>query len=673
MNKQINDWKILYKIGEGKFSKVYKIEKIIDNQKIECALKHTDYSTFLDDEKLMNSIRNELEIINKINGNENIITYYDFLDNENAKSIFIVMELLTSLKNYYTSKEIEQSDVIEIGKCILKALQVFHSNGLLHNDVKPSNIFVAGGSKYKLGDFNIAIKSDEVPNYGTPSYMAPEALMDEKDNRADIYSLGLTLYSLLNNGKIPFEDENISSYQAINIRNSGKKIPNIKGINKKLMGVILKALEFDKNKRYANVEEMFIALNGIELKSLKPIKKKTSSFTVDDTLDINSPLINNSFFTKFENLKTIYSTKALIKKTVFWMVFIIGIVSVSRFYLLNRYCKEGFVNKNGFCVKGFYSCKSGYKLSKNKCIKVTEQVAARENYYCPDNYILSNGHCVNKNTVNPTFTYKCADGFTLRGTQCMKEESAEAPVIYTCPNNYVLAGTKCVTANSRDAQVTYTCPDSTYTRNGTQCSKNTESSSPAIVTYGCPRGGTLSGTKCDVVTSPTYSGGGGNWWWGVPTTPTPTCTQGTYSYTDRKCHYSYDATKSYTCTSGVSNMQGQCIKKTNVTINALKTYHCPINYITVGNKCTSSQSINATPKYTCSSSTKLVGNMCYGTITTQALGLYTCPDGYLLSGTTCLKDDFKKPITKHTCSRLYKLNDNKCEKYETVLAKANYE
>ena len=659
-NNENKKWNILTKIGEGQFSKVYTIEQEMNNTKVYRALKYIDYSSLKNNQVLLNEVKKEIEIIKIVNNHPNIIEYYDYNDNEMTNSIFITMELLTNIKSYFQDKSITQAEVVKIGKDMCNALKIFHSNNLIHSDIKPSNIFINNNGTYKLGDFSITTRLNNPSYNGTPNYMAPEYLTEKKNNQSDIYSLGLVMYTLLNKGKLPFEKESVSCYSAIDIRNSGKKIPKIRGINKKLMNIILKSLEFAQNNRYKSVEEMEKDLNSLNLDVLNSSTKEIKFAKFDTTLDVNSKEVRNSFITKIELLREKYTLKYMIQKIILLLVLIVIATTGTYLFMINRTCGRGFVNNKGFCVKGKYTCSKGYFLDKNKCKKVTEQAVARENYYCPTGYILNDRYCVNKETKSPSFIYKCADGFTLEGTNCVKEESAEAALIYYCPDNYVLAGTKCVTADSsRNATKSYSCPDSSYTRRDNKCYKTEQVWTDAIVTYGCPYGGTVSGTQCDRVTSPSYNnnhnwgGWGYNPWLPGSGGSTPTCSQGTYSASDGKCHSTYAATKSYTCTSGTSNGAGKCVKSSNVSVPATTTYTCPSGYINID--------------------TTLRGNMCYGKIVTQAIGIYNCEAGYILSGVNCIKDDFKKPEVKQTCSRLYKLNGNRCEKYKVINAKINLE
>lgn len=119
------------------------------------------------------------------------------------------MELLTPLNTYYTTYPPTEADVIRLGIDMCRALEVCAKENIIHRDIKPSNIFVSEHGDYKLGDFGVARHLEascrELSKKGTYDYMAPEVYRDSVyDARADIFSLGIVLYKLMNNGRIPF-------------------------------------------------------------------------------------------------------------------------------------------------------------------------------------------------------------------------------------------------------------------------------------------------------------------------------------------------------------------------------------------------------------------------------------------------------------------------------------
>jgi len=103
------------------------------------------------------------------------------------------------------------AEVLEIGRQIAWALDHTHKRGLIHRDVKPSNILIGLGGQYLLSDFGVAFVSERTRltrtdklMVGTPAYMSPEQAEQRPfDHRVDVYALGIVLYELLT-GRAPF-------------------------------------------------------------------------------------------------------------------------------------------------------------------------------------------------------------------------------------------------------------------------------------------------------------------------------------------------------------------------------------------------------------------------------------------------------------------------------------
>lgn len=133
---------------------------------------------------------------------------------------YLVLELLEgrSLEGILAvRRRIGAAEVAWLGLALCEALGAAHSRGIIHRDMKPSNVFVArddqGREVVKLFDFGVARMPTETNNkltqegalLGTPEYMAPEQLLArEVDGRTDLYALGVTLYECLA-GVVPFE------------------------------------------------------------------------------------------------------------------------------------------------------------------------------------------------------------------------------------------------------------------------------------------------------------------------------------------------------------------------------------------------------------------------------------------------------------------------------------
>src|SRR5206468_4256451 len=143
---------------------------------------------------------------------------------------------------------------------IASGLHHIHHLGIIHLDLKPSNILVTDSGQAKIMDFGVAVESHQVLDRqirGTLHYMAPEVLrQDRVDSRADLYALGMTLYETVTGalpgyGKAPIDvirmhlDEEIRPPSAINPR-----------IPAKLEEIILKLLEKDPRHRYATAASL---------------------------------------------------------------------------------------------------------------------------------------------------------------------------------------------------------------------------------------------------------------------------------------------------------------------------------------------------------------------------------------------------------------------------------
>ena len=282
-------WKISKLIGKGSFGNVYEIVREEYGTTYKSALKVISVPQDDDDiktrmtisgdletlseyyEGILKEIINENEIMSKLKGNSNIVSYEDHQiiphDDGIGYDILIRMELLTPLLDRMLEKKLEEKDVVKLGIDICKALELCHKKKIIHRDIKPQNIFISDSGDYKLGDFGIARTmektTDGMSKKGTYRYMAPEVFRgDEYNSTVDIYSLGIVLYSLLNGNRGPFlppppaKITHNDEEEARNRRFKGEEIPEPKDASKMLALIIKKACAADPSKRYATAKEM---------------------------------------------------------------------------------------------------------------------------------------------------------------------------------------------------------------------------------------------------------------------------------------------------------------------------------------------------------------------------------------------------------------------------------
>ena len=192
-------------------------------------------------------------------------------------NIYVKMELLTPLLKALPA-QVSEEVVVKIAKDLCNALVACKDHNIIHRDIKPQNIFVSADGVYKLGDFGIAKTIERTSNgtkIGTYKYMAPEVYYYKPYGESvDIYSLGLVLYWLLNNRRLPFlppfpQKISISMEEdAKQRRMSGERIPEPVNGNKELKRIVMKACAYNPKNRYSTAFDMLADLNSIDL-SLK--------------------------------------------------------------------------------------------------------------------------------------------------------------------------------------------------------------------------------------------------------------------------------------------------------------------------------------------------------------------------------------------------------------------
>lgn len=192
-----------------------------------------------------------------------------------ALYILIRMDCLTALDQLrpaHLDDTPEQAAALaeKVALDICDALRVCHQNGVLHRDIKPANILCSDAGDFYLGDFGISkgtAQQASMTSSGTLEYAAREVMTGQYDHRADLYSLGLVLYALVNHWRGPFlpaypapitpGDRNQAQYARMN----GTPLPPPDNCPPALAAVILKLCAPDPGDRYQSVQEVLDALS----------------------------------------------------------------------------------------------------------------------------------------------------------------------------------------------------------------------------------------------------------------------------------------------------------------------------------------------------------------------------------------------------------------------------
>jgi len=261
-------WQIESRLGFGGYGEVHKICRETMGFKQYAAVKKISIPSEADPRQL-ERVRTEIQTMLQMQGANNIVRIEEFAELDwprgGGKDILIRMELLTSLDSIIKKTILPVDEAVKLGIHICKALELCESANIIHRDIKPGNILVSGYGEYKLGDFGIARSMGERRTFtgiGTDDFIAPEVFgmfgKRDYDLRADIYSLGITLYYLLNQNMLPFEDTDSEGH--ILRRRMGEALPVPKNAPGWLTKVVLKACGHKPEDRYASAAEMRAAL-----------------------------------------------------------------------------------------------------------------------------------------------------------------------------------------------------------------------------------------------------------------------------------------------------------------------------------------------------------------------------------------------------------------------------
>ena len=208
-HRTIGKYVITDVIDEGGWGIVYK--GVHESLSLPVAIKMLKHAMAMDTD-FSNKFENEAHVIASLN-HPNIVRVYDI--EHLYRTIFIVMEYLSG----QSLKEVLEGTprlpfpqamnwLVQTGE----GLEYAHQQGIVHQDIKPGNIFIKKGNRVKIVDFGLACPAgtgDDLDLAGTPYYMAPEQIDgDLVDERTDIYSLGITAFEMFT-GQKPFPGPNV--------------------------------------------------------------------------------------------------------------------------------------------------------------------------------------------------------------------------------------------------------------------------------------------------------------------------------------------------------------------------------------------------------------------------------------------------------------------------------
>ncbi len=228
---------------------------------------------------VINDLVREISLLQQLKGTSNLVSYGEHLVIEHRDGvgwdILVRMERLTPLEDYLAQHAVTSREVIRLGIDLCRALEACWQSQIAYHDVKPENIFVSAQGDFKLGGLcseKLVWMTAKAASPSEPAeYTAPEVYRGEEGGRAaDVYSLGLVLYRLLNGNRLPFLSAQTAvttegRQEALTRRLSGAPLPPPAYAQGALAGVVGKACACDPRERYAGPAELRRALEDLLL------------------------------------------------------------------------------------------------------------------------------------------------------------------------------------------------------------------------------------------------------------------------------------------------------------------------------------------------------------------------------------------------------------------------
>ncbi|HBL18590.1 MAG: hypothetical protein A2X36_07640 [Elusimicrobia bacterium GWA2_69_24] len=266
IGKTLGGCRILAQLGEGGMGVAYKAHHLRLDRAVVLKVLHPQLAA---NKEFIEGFQREARAAARLE-HPRIVQVYDVGWQDGYH--FIIMQFIdgeTLEEKIAREKRLITLKAVIILKAALEGLGEAHRHGMVHRDVKPSNILLAKDGGIRLSDFGIALQvgkgkpQEKGQVVGTPQYMSPEQCYGEPvDARTDIYAMGVTFYYMLA-GEPPFEADNVADVLSMHINNPA---PDVRKANPDVSSlcstIIQKMMAKRPDERYQSVPELMSELNA---------------------------------------------------------------------------------------------------------------------------------------------------------------------------------------------------------------------------------------------------------------------------------------------------------------------------------------------------------------------------------------------------------------------------
>lgn len=265
-DRNIGKYVISEIIGRGGWGVVYKgIHRTLN---MPVAIKMLKHDMAMDPD-FSEKFRHEAKTIAHLN-HENIVKVYDI--EELYRTIFIIMEYLEGVPLDYLLEKMPKLPlprVVDILSQVCAGLAYAHKQRIVHQDIKPANIFVQQNDRVKILDFGLACFPESSDNglRGTIFYSSPEAIQgDFVDERTDVYSLGIMAFEMIT-GQKPFPEDDINKLIDLQLQeDAADPATLVPDLPDELRNFVMRATKKDPAERYGSIAEALRDLDQLAVK-----------------------------------------------------------------------------------------------------------------------------------------------------------------------------------------------------------------------------------------------------------------------------------------------------------------------------------------------------------------------------------------------------------------------